>query len=102
VHALRDKVQITEWASLPEPPEDRPAKITVTLRDGSTREQAVLSAIGGSDRPLSQEQLMSKFETLTAARHPHFASVAQTFIGTENPNLDMPLSDFLSALLAQG
>jgi 2-methylcitrate dehydratase PrpD len=102
VHALRDKVQITEWASLPEPPEDRPAKITVTLRDGSTREQSVLSAIGGSDRPLSQEQLMSKFETLTASRHPHFASVAQTFIGTENPNLDMTLSDFLSALLAQG
>lgn len=102
VQALRDKVRISEWASLPEPPEDRPAKITVTLRDGSIREQSVLSAIGGSDRPLAQEQLMSKFETLTASQHPHFASVAQTFIGTENPNLDMPLSDFLSALLSEG
>lgn len=102
VQALRDKVRISEWDALPEPPEDRPAKITVTLRDGTTREQSVLSAIGGSDRPLAQEQLMSKFETLTASRHPHFASVAQTFIGTENPNLDMPLSEFLSALLAQG
>ena len=101
VQALRDKVRITEWTSLPEPPEDRPAKITVTLRDGSTREQAVLSAIGGSDRPLSQEQLISKFETLTASRHPHFASVAQTFIGSENPNLDVTLSDFLSALLTE-
>jgi 2-methylcitrate dehydratase PrpD len=102
VQALREKVRITEWASLPAPPEDRPAKVTVTLRDGSIREQSVLSAIGGSDRPLAQEQLMSKFETLTASRHPHFAAVAQTFIGAENPNLDMPVSDFLSALLAQG
>ena len=102
VHELRDKVRITEWAALPEPPEDRPAKITVTLRDGSTHEQSVLSAIGGSDRPLAQEQLMAKFDTLTASRHPQFASVAQTFIGSENPNLDMPVSDFLSALLAQG
>lgn len=102
VQALRDKVQISEWASLPEPPEDRPAKVTVTLRDGSTREQSVLSAIGGSDRPLSHQQLMSKFETLTASQRPHFASFAETFIGTENPNLGMPLSDFLSELLTEG
>jgi 2-methylcitrate dehydratase PrpD len=102
VQVLREKVRITEWASLPAPPEDRPAKVTVTLRDGSVREQSVLSAIGGSDRPLAEEQLMSKFETLTATRHPRFAAVAQTFIGTENPNLDMLVSDFLSALLAEG
>ena len=102
MQALRTRVRISEWASLPEPPEDRPAKITVTLRDGSTREQSVLSAIGGSDRPLAEEQLMWKFETLTASRHPQFASVAQTFIGNENPKLDMPLSDFLSALLTEG
>jgi hypothetical protein len=74
----------------------------VTLRDGTTREQSVLSAIGGSDRPLAQEQLMSKFETLTASRHPHFASVAQAYIATENPNLDMPVSEFLAALLTEG
>jgi 2-methylcitrate dehydratase PrpD len=102
VQALRDKVRISEWDALPEPPEDRPAKITVTLRDGTTREQSVLSAIGGSDRPLAQEQLMSKFETLTASRHPHFASVAQAYIATENPNLDMPVSEFLAALLTEG
>ena len=102
VQALRTRVRISEWASLPEPPEDRPAKITVTLRDGSTLEQTVLSAIGGSDRPLAEEQLMWKLETLTGSRHPHFASVAQTFISDENPNLDMPLRDFLSALLAEG
>jgi 2-methylcitrate dehydratase PrpD len=102
VQVLREKVRITEWASLPAPPEDRPAKVTVTLRDGSIREQSVLSAIGGSDRPLAEDQLMSKFETLTASRHPHFATVAKAFIGNENPNLDMTVSDFLSALLAQG
>lgn len=102
VQALRARVRISEWASLPEPPEDRPSKITITLRDGSVREQTVLSAIGGPDRPLAEEQLISKFETLTASGHPNFASVARTLIGGENPNLDMPLSGFLFALLSKG
>ncbi|WP_022884738.1 MmgE/PrpD family protein [Glaciibacter superstes] len=102
VRALRARVRISEWASLPEPPEDRPAKISVTLRDGSTREQTVLSAIGGPDRALTQEQLISKFETVTASRHPHFASVAQRFMKGERADLDMPLSAFLSALLSKG
>lgn len=102
VRELRTRVRITEWAPLPEPPEDRPAKVTVTLRDGSIRAQTVLSAVGGPDRALAQEQLISKFETLTAPRHPHFASVSQGFMGSDNPDLDMPLSGFLSALLSKG
>ena len=99
---LREKVRIRVWDPVPAPPEDRPAKVTVTLRDGSVHEQTVLSAIGGPDRPLSPADLITKIQTITGSEYPRFAPEARGFITGPATVQDAPVSEFLSKLTSRG
>lgn len=103
VASLRSLARITEWVSAPDPPHDRPATVTVTLRNGEVREQTVLSAVGGPDRPLTEHQLLSKIKSMTEAAHPGFAAAATTWIDPAgNVDLDLPVRDFVASLLDAG
>lgn len=78
VARLRSLVHVEEWADVPPPPHDRPATVRVVLSDGTRDEETVLSAAGGPDRPLSHEQLLTKFTTLTRERCPGFLDGARS------------------------
>jgi hypothetical protein len=100
VARLRDLVHIEEWADPPAPPHDRPSRVRMTFADGVVREETVLSAAGGPDRPLSRDELLVKHATLTAGLLPGFAERVGALTDPARP-LDpaVPLRDLLDDLL---
>lgn len=76
IGALRERVRVAPFAPLPAPPNDRPARIRVTLRDGSGLSAECLSAQGGPDRPFDSAMLDGKVHALTAAAYPRMAAGA--------------------------
>lgn len=100
VARLRALVAIEEWAAPPPPPHDRPARVRVTLADGRIVEHTVLSAAGGPDRPLTRDQLLDKYETLTAQLRPGFTDRVRALTDPARPvDLDLPLSTLLGEVL---
>ncbi|KQX74006.1 MmgE/PrpD family protein [Aeromicrobium sp. Root472D3] len=79
VARLRGLVRLEAFEPLPEAPHDRPARVRVTRTDGTTSEVVVLSAVGGPDRPLEEDQVLAKISDLTAAT-PAFAPLARALV----------------------
>jgi 2-methylcitrate dehydratase PrpD len=77
VAALRTKVEVVPFESALPPPNDRPARVEVKLRDGGMLTQECLSARGGPDRPFTDEEILSKIATLTASAYPNFAAIVR-------------------------
>jgi 2-methylcitrate dehydratase PrpD len=73
IGALRERVLVRPYAPLPAPPDDRPARVRVTLRDGGTLVSECLSAAGGPDRPFPSPMLDAKVQALTGAVYPNMA-----------------------------
>lgn len=80
VAALRDKITIQPYEGDLEPPYDRPARLTVTTTSGAVYVEECRSAIGGPDRPLSDEDVLDKVELITAGHMPLFAAVARGLV----------------------
>jgi hypothetical protein len=57
------------------PPNDRPARADIRLRDGRVLTAECLSARGGSDRPLPPETVTEKLEALAAPAYPAIGAV---------------------------
>ena len=68
--ALRERVRVTPYAPELPPPNDRPARVSVTLKNGKTLTGECLSAQGGSDRPLPPETVFHKLEALAVPVYP--------------------------------
>ena len=97
VDRLRRLVRMSIFVGNLEPPHDRPARVRVTLRDGRTFSAECTSAIGGPDRPMSADQVMSKAESLVQSRMPRFMDLAQDLVeGRVDPQ--RAFGDFLSAM----
>jgi 2-methylcitrate dehydratase PrpD len=75
IAALRERVVIAPYEPLPAPPNDRPARVRVKLRDGSTLAAECLSAQGGPDRPFPRDVLERKLAALAVPVYPRFAQV---------------------------
>jgi 2-methylcitrate dehydratase PrpD len=102
VARLRALVGIEEWVEPPQPPHDRPSTVRLTLEDGRVLEETVLSAAGGPDRPLSRDQLLAKYETLTADLRPGFADRVRTLTDPAGPlDIDVALRELLDGLLGK-
>lgn len=99
VAEVRGRVELTEHPTIGAPPHDRPARVTVELRDGSRHTHEVVSALGGPDRPLAEADLLHKIGVLTRDRYPHFAEVAEATLGA-GVDWDLPLTDLLTRLTA--
>jgi 2-methylcitrate dehydratase PrpD len=67
---LRPLVRLLPWNGPLTPPHDRPACVTLVLRDGRRHEATCLSAWGGPDRPLPRERLLRKINGLCAGVLP--------------------------------
>ncbi|AVZ39264.1 MULTISPECIES: MmgE/PrpD family protein [unclassified Dietzia] len=100
VAALRDLVQLTPYDPLPEPPHDRPARVTVRYTDGSRRDAECLSAVGGPDRPLGEAEVLQKAADLTSRHLPDFAGVAAQIVNGEVAG-NAPWSAVLTSLLPE-
>lgn len=75
VAALRKTVQMVPFLPLPAAPNDRPARISVRLRDGKEVTAECLSARGGPDRPFPEETLIAKIHEISSAAYPNLLPV---------------------------
>ena len=72
---LRGRVSVAPWTRDLAPPNDRPARVTVELRDGGKVEAECLSAAGGPDRPLPPGTVFEKMTALAAPVYPKMRAV---------------------------
>jgi 2-methylcitrate dehydratase PrpD len=75
VRRLRHLVRLLPWNGALEPPHDRPARVELILRHGGRHTAECLSALGGPDRPLSQEVFTGKLDELSRTVLPRLSSV---------------------------
>ncbi len=71
---LRQKVKVKPYDRDLPPPNDRPARAEVKLRDGRTLSAECLSARGGADRPLPPSTVDDKLAQLAAPVYPAIAA----------------------------
>jgi hypothetical protein len=70
LQVLKDKVRIEPFTPALLPPNDRPARVTVRLRDGRSFSRECLSAQGGPDRPLGADTVFAKVDSLAGPVYP--------------------------------
>lgn len=80
IAALRQRVRMAPYQPQHPPPNDRPARITVSWRDGEHLTSECLSARGGPDRPFGRAELLDKIRELTAPVYPCGLAVLTSLI----------------------
>jgi 2-methylcitrate dehydratase PrpD len=83
VARLRQSTTISAYPGELTPPFDRPARVTVTLAGGDVLTAECHSAVGGPDRPMSDQDVLDKATLLTQATMPGFAALAAQLVGDE-------------------
>jgi 2-methylcitrate dehydratase PrpD len=94
--AVRDRVEMRPFRPEMPPPNDRPARVTIELKDGTRLEGECLSARGGPDRPFSTEELVAKIEGITRQVYPAFPGIARRLIGLDPALLARPWGDVVA------
>ncbi len=84
---LRERVTMAPWAPALAPPNDRPARVIVELRDGSRIEGECLSAAGGPDRPLPLATVLEKMSSLAAPVYPGIRPVFEDLVRMTPPRM---------------
>jgi len=93
-------VTVAPWAPLLPPPNDRPARVTVELRDGAKLQAECLSAAGGPDRPLPLEIVFDKISTLAAPVYPKMRPVFEALAGLPAARMKTGWADIVSEFCA--
>jgi 2-methylcitrate dehydratase PrpD len=70
---LRGRIEMRPFLPEQEWPNDRPARVTVQLKDGRVLSRDCMSAKGGPDRPFTEEEILAKVVQLTSDIYPHLA-----------------------------
>ena len=70
IAALRERVAIAPFEPELDPPNDRPARVTWELEDGSMVTREVLSARGGPDRPFTEAEIRKKIGSILEEPYP--------------------------------
>ncbi len=71
---LRKIVTLAPFGPALPPPHDRPARVTIRLRDGTVLQGECLSARGGPDRPFGDDEIREKGRRLIEAAYPNASS----------------------------
>ena len=93
---LRDRVTMAPWAPALPPPNDRPARVIIELRDGSKVEAECLSAVGGPDRPLPVETVFDKVTTLAAPVYPKLRALFEDLAGLPAARMQTGWTDLVA------
>lgn len=80
VERVRQLVEMVPYQGSLVPPFDRPARVSVEVEGAGTFVAVCTSAVGGTDRPLSDREVLEKAEGLTQASFPAFAESAESLV----------------------
>lgn len=98
IQALRTRVMIEPYAPELPPPNDRPSRVVVRLRDGRSFRKECLSALGGPDRPLPADTVFSKVETLAGPVYPGMRKTMERLSDISARDLARGWADILEEL----
>lgn len=98
IDALRRKVSIGAFTPEPDWPNDRPARVSWTLADGTRITEEVLSARGGPDRPFAPAEIRAKIAGIVAAPYPAMADRLDALIELDGGVLDAAWADTVAAM----
>jgi 2-methylcitrate dehydratase PrpD len=87
VAALRHKVTMSPYETVPDWPNDRPTKVTWTLKDGTTLSEEVMSARGGPDLPFGPEEIRAKIEDIVAPPYPAMFEILESILALDAKTL---------------
>ena len=73
IASLRQRVRLAQLPEVKPWPRDRPARVTVKLRDGRSLVEACEAALGSPLRPLGADQVLEKIEKLSRRDAPGLA-----------------------------
>jgi 2-methylcitrate dehydratase PrpD len=83
-------------------PNDRPARVTVELEDGTSLSRECMSAAGGPDRPFSEKQILDKISHYTGDVYPNFRTTLDGFLRQEPDVLKGSWDGFVGRLIEKG
>ncbi len=92
---LRQRVATTAWEPLLPAPNDRPARVTVRLADGSILSAECLSARGGPDRPLPADTWRTKLIELAQPVYPRIVAVLDEIVSGDARRRAQPWPDLV-------
>ena len=93
---LREKVELVPYENVPAWPNDRPARVTVTLDDDSAHTSECISARGGPDKPFGADVIQLKIDAIMATPYPKAPVVMQGLISLDRPMLEMRWRDVVA------
>jgi 2-methylcitrate dehydratase PrpD len=88
VAALRRKVTLAPYEPELDWPNDRPARVTWTLDDGTRLTEEVLSARGGPDLPFTPEEIGEKIHGIVDGPYPVMGPALDAVLGLEAAALE--------------
>ncbi len=97
---LRCLVKMRPWTGPLEPPNDRPARILVSLGSGTELTGECLSARGGPDRPLPQDVWRDKMLALAVPAYPAIANVFDVLVHCDARSLARPWHEIVQEICA--
>lgn len=100
IDRLRRLVRVEPYSPLLPPPNDRPARAQVRLRDGRTLTNECLSARGGADRPLPPETVTDKLIELAQPAYPAIVRTLTPLRALEAPALGRGWRDMVDEFSA--
>lgn len=101
IDRLRRSVKVSLRKEELPPPNDRPARVTLELRDGATVSSECLSAVGGPDRPLPLQVVFDKATSLAAPVYPKIRPVLESLAGLAPARRGAGWSDIVSEFCGQ-
>lgn len=93
---LRERVSVAPWKPALPPPNDRPARVTVEMKNGSKVQGECLSARGGPDRPLPPGTVLEKMSALASPVYPRIRPVFEDMIRLKS--LDRSWADIVTQI----
>lgn len=99
--ALRRRVRVAPYAPELPAPNDRPARVRVTLSGGRSMTGECLSAQGGPDRPLPPETVWHKLEALASPVYPRMRRTFQELGGLAPARLGQGWKSIVTELTAK-
>lgn len=100
VAALRHKVTTAPFEPLPEWPNDRPTRVTWTLKDGRTLSEEVLSARGGPDLPFGPDEIREKMKGIVSGPYPGMPAVLERILDLDAATLDRQWDELVAEMTA--
>jgi 2-methylcitrate dehydratase PrpD len=90
VGGLRERIELRRFEPALPRPNDRPARITFELADGTSITRECLSAQGGPDRPFEEGVILDKIRNITEATCPQFGPAFEGLLDLASAKLDRP------------